>query len=74
VLVGPEVTTLAVDDDGRGFDEQRLESQVEQGHIGLRSLADLIENARGHLTVTSAPGAGARTEVSLVTEFAEETP
>ncbi len=72
VLIEPEATTLAVDDDGQGFDEERLESRVGQGHVGLRSLADLIENAHGHLTVTSAPGAGTRTEVSLATEFAEE--
>jgi signal transduction histidine kinase len=74
VLIGPEVTSLAVDDDGQGFDEQRLESRVEQGHVGLRSLADLIENAHGQLTLTSAPGAGTRTQVSLATKFVEEKP
>ena len=57
--------TLVVDDDGRGFDTADLERQLAGGHLGLRSLGDLVADAGGTLTVRSAPGQGTRAEVSV---------
>jgi len=52
-----------VDDDGRGFDEADLDRRFADGHIGLRSLGDLVDDAGGTLTVSSAPGRGTRVEI-----------
>ena len=49
---------LVVDDDGRGFDAADLDRRFAEGHIGLRSLGDLIDDSGGTLTVRSAPGSG----------------
>ncbi len=57
--------TLVVDDDGRGFDTADLERQLAGGHLGLRSLGDLVADAGGTLTVRSAPSQGTRAEVSV---------
>jgi signal transduction histidine kinase len=56
---------LVVDDDGRGFDESDLATRLSDGHIGLRSLGDLVARAGGQLVVTSAPGQGTRAEVRV---------
>jgi two-component system NarL family sensor kinase len=56
---------LVVDDDGRGFDQSDMAARLTDGHIGLRSLGDLVARAGGRLTVTSAPGRGTRAEVRV---------
>jgi two-component system NarL family sensor kinase len=55
--------SLVVDDDGRGFDAADLGRRFAEGHIGLRSLGDLIDDSGGTLTVRSAPGQGTRVEI-----------
>ncbi|SEP94853.1 Histidine kinase-, DNA gyrase B-, and HSP90-like ATPase [Microlunatus flavus] len=57
------IASLVVDDDGRGFDAGDLDRRFEEGHIGLRSLGDLIDDSGGTLTVRSAPGQGTRVEI-----------
>lgn len=57
--------TMVVDDDGRGFDEESLARRAAEGHVGLRSLADLVTDAGGALTVRSSPGRGTRIDVSV---------
>jgi two-component system, NarL family, sensor kinase len=52
--------TMVVDDDGRGFDEGRLQERGAAGHLGLRALGDLLRDAGGSLTASSAPGQGTR--------------
>ncbi len=52
--------TLEVIDDGVGFDAGIAESKVEEGHFGLRALADLAVDVGGQLVVEAAPGAGTR--------------
>ena len=54
---------LVVDDDGRGFDEADLAERLADGHLGLRSLGDLVAESDGEFTVRSAPGQGTRAEV-----------
>ncbi|HWI01271.1 MAG TPA: histidine kinase [Propionibacteriaceae bacterium] len=57
--------TLVVDDDGRGFDETDLAERLADGHLGLRSLGDLVAESHGQFTVRSAPGQGTRAEVAV---------
>lgn len=45
---------LTVSDDGRGFDP----AAVAPGHHGLAGMRDRLQAVRGHLEITSAPGAG----------------
>jgi two-component system NarL family sensor kinase len=54
---------LVVDDDGRGFDEADLAERLADGHLGLRSLGDLVAESDGKFIVRSAPGQGTRAEV-----------
>jgi two-component system, NarL family, sensor kinase len=56
---------LTIDDDGRGFSDDVLTDRTAQGHVGLRSLAGLVADLGGTLTVRSRPGAGTRVEVDL---------
>jgi two-component system, NarL family, sensor kinase len=56
---------LTVDDDGRGFSDEVLSDRAAQGHVGLRSLAGLVADLGGTLTVRSAPGSGTRVEVEM---------
>jgi signal transduction histidine kinase len=60
-----EIATLVVDDDGRGFEESDLPARQAGGHIGLRSLGDLVAGSGGKLTIRSAPGRGTRAEVAV---------
>jgi two-component system, NarL family, sensor kinase len=54
------VAELVVADDGRGFSSESLSRRREEGHLGLRLLADLAAEAGGRLDVDSAPGGGTR--------------
>ncbi|MER7247447.1 ATP-binding protein [Kribbella sp. NPDC000426] len=56
---------LIVDDDGRGFDESRLGERSSHGHLGLRSIGDLLAESGGTLTVRAAPGQGTRVEAEV---------
>ena len=56
---GPDgdVLTLAVNDDGVGFDPATAVSD-DRPHLGLRLLDDLAGDVGGRIEVSSAPGAG----------------
>ena len=55
VTVPPGGVGLEVRDDGVGFDP---EAEPPYGHLGLRSVRDLVDEAGGSLEVTSAPQQG----------------
>jgi signal transduction histidine kinase len=59
---------LVVDDDGRGFTTDTLDDRFTEGHVGLRSLAGLVAQLDGTLTVSSRPGTGTRVETSIPLE------
>jgi two-component system NarL family sensor kinase len=65
VTLDAEEVCLVVDDDGRGFDGDRLAHSEETGHLGLHALADLVADAGGSLTASSAPGQGTRLVVRV---------
>jgi signal transduction histidine kinase len=61
----PGSTRLVVTDDGRGFAPSDRERRAEAGHVGLRLLEGLVEQAGGRLTVRSEPGAGTTVELEV---------
>jgi two-component system, NarL family, sensor kinase len=56
---------LIVSDDGRGFSSESLSRRREEGHLGLRLLADLAAEAGGRLEVDSTPGGGTRVTMEI---------
>lgn len=66
--------TLVVADDGVGFDEARLAERSAAGHLGLRALTDLLGEAGGSLSATSAPGRGTRLVATIPLPAAADTP
>jgi len=56
--------TLDVSDDGRGFDT----SALSPGHMGLRSMQERVERARGRFHIESAIGRGTRIVVQIPTK------
>ncbi len=56
---------LSIDDDGRGFSAEQLADRGSEGHMGLRSLADLVADMGGSLEARSSPGRGTSVRVDL---------
>ncbi|MDL5159689.1 sensor histidine kinase [Actinomycetospora termitidis] len=61
----PDGWRLDVADDGRGFDPNEAAARRAAGHLGLRSITDLVEDAGGSVDIRSAPGAGTTVTVRL---------
>lgn len=61
------IAFLEVVDDGTGFDQVAAAARTAMGHLGLKALGGLLDDAGGSLTVRSQPGAGTtlRAEVPL---------
>ena len=59
---------LAVADDGGGFDPERAGQEADDGHLGLRMVADAVAEAGGRFEVDSAAGRGTRVRVEVPTE------
>jgi two-component system NarL family sensor kinase len=57
--------SLAVEDDGRGLDPERLGERLSEGHIGLASQRARVEAARGSIDIVARPGRGTRVEVRV---------
>jgi signal transduction histidine kinase len=60
-----QLLRLTIDDDGKGFSDDVLAERATQGHVGLRSLAGLVADLGGTLTVRSTPGVGTRVGVEI---------
>ena len=56
---------LTIADDGRGFSPDVAEAAREDGHLGLRVLADMAQDAGGHLDIDSEPGRGTRVSLEV---------
>jgi signal transduction histidine kinase len=65
VVYGDSTATLVIDDDGRGFDDVELDERLTNGHVGLRSIGDLLARSGGGLSVRAAPGQGTRIEAEV---------
>jgi len=56
---------LDVVDDGVGFDDETMHSRLAEGHVGLRSLRDLVADHGGAVRVDSTPGSGTVVHVEV---------
>ena len=56
---------LTIADDGRGFTPDAAEAAREDGHLGLRVLADMAQDAGGRLDIDSEPGRGTRVSLEV---------
>ena len=56
---------LTIADDGRGFSPEAAEAAREDGHLGLRVLADMAQDAGGRLDIDSEPGRGTRVSLEV---------
>jgi two-component system NarL family sensor kinase len=54
-----------ISDDGRGFDVAVLDDRAEHGHLGLRLIRDLVEEAGGRVEVSSSPSQGTTVRVEV---------
>jgi signal transduction histidine kinase len=53
--------SLTVEDDGSGFDPER----VPRGHLGLTGMRQRLDRFSGELTIASRPGSGTTVSVSM---------
>ena len=60
-----EAVVLEVVDDGVGFDDETLGARVAEGHVGLRSLRDLVTSSGGDVRVDSTPDKGTTVHVEV---------
>lgn len=70
----PLGVALRLEDDGCGFDPNRLPAQTERRHLGLISMQERAEMLGGSLVVYSAPGAGTSVQVRIPLPAAAEVP
>ena len=56
----PDWVTLAVEDDGQGFDPG-----VRRAGMGLRNIQERVDSVAGTLTLQSQPGDGTRLTISV---------
>ncbi len=62
----PEGVTLAIEDDGQGFERaERPDALTRRGHFGLVGLWERVRQMGGSLQIDTAPGAGTRLSVQL---------
>jgi two-component system NarL family sensor kinase len=59
------VTTLVVNDNGRGFTPERRTQRRGDGHLGLSLLEELARQSGAELTVRSATGEGTTVELKV---------
>jgi signal transduction histidine kinase len=69
VIYQPTDVTLVVSDDGHGFDVGAAMYDSNAGSsVGLRSIAERVASAGGHVSIDSQPGRGCEVRVSMPTE------
>jgi two-component system NarL family sensor kinase len=56
---------LTIADDGRGFTPDVAQAARDDGHLGLRVLADMAHDAGGRLDIDSEPGRGTRVSLEV---------
>ena len=61
-MVTDSSVQLVVTDNGAGFDPATV---PREGHLGLRSLRDLVVDSGGMLELDSAPGAGTTVRLEI---------
>lgn len=69
--VQPDVATLTIRDDGRGFDVDKSVRDTAYGLVGMTERADAVG---AHLTIDSEPGMGSTVEVQVIRTLADGQP
>ena len=62
---GPDLVSVTVDDDGRGFDPETVRMRTDGSGLGLASMEDRIAQLRGRLFIRSAPETGTRITINI---------
>ncbi|NYE59209.1 signal transduction histidine kinase/ligand-binding sensor domain-containing protein [Duganella sp. 1224] len=70
LVYGADAVTLRVSDNGRGFDQQRLERASQQGHWGVIGMGERARNLGTTLQVSSVPGQGTQIALSVPAKLA----
>ena len=65
VTMPPRQVVLVVEDNGRGFDAEEMANRARRGHVGLRSLVGLVQDAGGDIEIRSLPKVGTRMQIVL---------
>jgi two-component system, NarL family, sensor kinase len=65
VTMAPRQVVLVVEDNGRGFDVDELANRARRGHVGLRSLVGLVQDAGGDIEIRSLLKVGTRMQIVL---------
>ena len=61
----PDRVSLAIRDDGRGFDPAALAGADLAGHLGIVGMRERVRGRAGLFRLTSRPGAGTSVEIDL---------
>jgi signal transduction histidine kinase len=61
----PQVITMVIEDDGVGFDPEKLGSDQGKRHLGLISMRERAEILGGSLDILTAPGKGTTIQVQI---------
>jgi signal transduction histidine kinase len=59
---------LSIQDDGKGFSQQEIDSRRADGHLGTAAIVEVAEDAGGTLTIDSEPGRGTLVVLTLPIE------
>ncbi len=70
--VGDRLIVLVVSDDGVGFEPDSQPGDIQEGHIGLQSIAERVEAVGGCLQISSSRGNGTQATVELPTTPIDE--
>lgn len=65
VVRDPDRVSLAIRDDGRGFDPATLAGADLAGHLGIVGMRERVRGRAGLFRLTSHPGAGTSVEIDL---------
>ncbi|MPY80349.1 MAG: ATP-binding protein [Actinophytocola sp.] len=74
-----DMLQLTVTDDGRGFNGERRDELVAEGHFGLLGMSERANRSGGSMTLRARPGAGTTVAVTIqltpqVSATGEQTP
>lgn len=59
------IATLEVGDDGVGFDVEAMGDAARDGHFGIHTLRQLVDDAGGSMRIESGPASGTLVEVEV---------
>ena len=57
--------SLVIQDDGRGFDPDKITASAGEGHFGLAGMGERVKLLGGTVCIQSEPGAGTCIAVSV---------